>query len=90
MELIICNLTDKLYFNVYVCRCVPESKLNHADSDCLAVIILSHGSEGVVFGRDGQTISIDQLVQPLKGTGCKSLVGKPKLFFIQVIEYYVD
>jgi len=43
--------------------------------------VLSHGDDGKVFGTDGE-MAIKKLVEPLKN--CKSLVGKPKLFVIQV------
>ena len=59
------------------------SRQNHADSDCFACAILSHGDEGVVYGTDAK-VKIDDLVEPLKGANCKTLAGKPKLFFIQV------
>jgi caspase 7 len=53
---------------------------NHSDYDCFGVAVLSHGDEGVIFGVDG-IISIDRFVNPIKQ--CKSLVGKPKIFFFQ-------
>ena len=55
--------------------------MNHEDCDCFAVTILSHGAEGFVYGTN-EAIEIRKLVEPLKT--CKTLVGKPKLFFIQV------
>ena len=46
--------------------------------------ILSHGEDaGIVYGTDG-SINIDLLTAPFKGNNCPSLVGKPKLFVIQV------
>ena len=64
--------------------CFSASQYNHAESDCFACAILSHGDEGVVYGTDG-IIKIDELVEPIKGNNCPSLIGKPKLFFIQVL-----
>ncbi|KAH9518586.1 Caspase-3 [Bulinus truncatus] len=58
------------------------ASLDHSDSSCFMCVILSHGEEGYVFGTD-EKISIDQLVFPFKGHRCKSLAGKPKIFFIQ-------
>lgn len=57
------------------------SKKDHRDADCFACAILSYGEEGIIYGRDGQPISIEELVGPLKGD--QLLAGKPKLFFIQ-------
>lgn len=61
---------------------LEASQVNHGDNDCFACVILSHGEEGEIYGRDGK-ISIDDLVAPFKGDQCKSLAGKPKLFFFQ-------
>lgn len=55
---------------------------DHSDEDCFIVVILSHGEEGYVYGTDDK-VYVDELLQPFKGQGCRSLVGKPKLFFIQ-------
>jgi hypothetical protein len=40
-----------------------------------------------VYGKNGK-IDIKKLLQPFKGNNCDSLAGKPKLFFIQVKNYY--
>lgn len=58
------------------------AKEDHTDRDCFAVVILSHGEEGYVYGTDDK-VPIDELVLPFKGHRCPSLAGKPKLFFIQ-------
>ena len=58
---------------------------DHTDADCVAVAILSHGDKnGVISGIDNENIKISRLVAPLKGDNCQTLIGKPKLFFIQV------
>lgn len=53
---------------------------NHADRDCFAVAVLSHGDDGVLYGVD-KTITIENFIAPIKS--CPSLVGKPKLFIFQ-------
>ncbi|XP_050394525.1 caspase-7 [Patella vulgata] len=55
---------------------------NHGDSDCFMCAILSHGEEGTIYGTDGP-IEIKTLLAPFKGDKCRSLAGKPKIFFIQ-------
>ncbi|XP_069610442.1 caspase-7 isoform X2 [Ranitomeya imitator] len=55
---------------------------NHSDSSCFACILLSHGEEGQIYGIDG-AMAIKSLTSLFRGDKCKSLVGKPKLFFIQ-------
>uniref|UniRef100_A0A4W3GAQ1 Caspase 7, apoptosis-related cysteine peptidase n=1 Tax=Callorhinchus milii TaxID=7868 RepID=A0A4W3GAQ1_CALMI len=56
---------------------------NHSDHACFACILLSHGDEGLIYGTDGP-MPIKTLTSLFRGDMCKSLVGKPKLFFIQV------
>ncbi|KAG8431841.1 hypothetical protein GDO86_019747 [Hymenochirus boettgeri] len=55
---------------------------DHGDSACFACILLSHGDEGLIYGTDG-AMPIKVLTTLFRGDNCKSLVGKPKLFFIQ-------
>ncbi|PIO23081.1 hypothetical protein AB205_0193640 [Aquarana catesbeiana] len=55
---------------------------DHSDSACFACILLSHGKEGQICGTDG-VIPITTLTTHFRGDQCKSLLGKPKLFFIQ-------
>jgi len=45
--------------------------------------MLSHGDEGVFYGTDG-SLELKSLTSLFRGDRCPSLVGKPKLFFIQV------
>lgn len=58
------------------------SQEDHSDCACFACILLSHGEEGTIFGTNG-SMPIKCLTSPFRGDLCKSLVGKPKLFFIQ-------
>ncbi|XP_072252343.1 caspase-3b [Leuresthes tenuis] len=55
---------------------------DHSQSASFVCVLLSHGDEGVIYGTDG-LVKFDSLIKCFKGRGCKSLVGKPKLFFIQ-------
>lgn len=63
--------------------CVSASEEDHSDSSCFACILLSHGEEGMIYGTDG-AMPIKTMTSMFRGDMCKSLVGKPKLFFIQV------
>ncbi|CAI5680788.1 unnamed protein product [Oreochromis niloticus] len=58
------------------------SKEDHSNSASFVCILLSHGDEGVFFGTDG-SVALKHLTSLFRGDRCKSLVGKPKLFFIQ-------
>ncbi|XP_033747025.1 caspase-3-like [Pecten maximus] len=55
---------------------------DHNDCDCLFVVVLSHGEDGVVFGTEG-SVEVKKLFEPFKGNNCPSLAGKPKIFAIQ-------
>ncbi|KAK0134702.1 Caspase-3 [Merluccius polli] len=55
---------------------------DHSRSASFICVLLSHGDDGVFFGTDG-SIELKSLTSLFRGDRCKSLVGKPKLFFIQ-------
>nr|AEO22138.1 caspase 8 [Branchiostoma lanceolatum] len=59
---------------------------DHSNYDCFAACILSHGSQGQVYGSDSVPVSIRDLAEEIKSTKCPSLSGKPKLFFIQACQ----
>ncbi|KAL1261642.1 hypothetical protein QQF64_006907 [Cirrhinus molitorella] len=58
------------------------SQEDHSHSAMFVCVLLSHGDDGVIFGTDG-CIELKELFKLFRGDCCKSLVGKPKLFFIQ-------
>ncbi|XP_059202703.1 caspase-3-like [Centropristis striata] len=58
------------------------SQEDHSDCASFACVLLSHGDEGIIYGTDGW-LKFEELTKYFKGDRCKSLVGKPKLFFIQ-------
>lgn len=58
------------------------SKEDHSGAASFICVLLSHGDEGVFFGTDG-SIELKYLTSLFRGDRCKSLVGKPKLFFVQ-------
>ncbi|XP_026916147.1 caspase-9 isoform X1 [Acinonyx jubatus] len=69
---------------------VELAQRDHGALDCCVVVILSHGCQashrqfpGAVYGTDGCPVSIEKIVNIFNGSGCPSLGGKPKLFFIQ-------
>lgn len=61
---------------------VAASHDDHSSSASFVCVLLSHGDEGVFFGTDG-SVELKFLTSLFRGNRCKSLVGKPKLFFIQ-------
>ncbi|XP_072240942.1 caspase-3a [Leuresthes tenuis] len=58
------------------------SKEDHSHSASFVCILLSHGDEDVFFGTDG-SVQLKYLTSLFRGDRCETLVGKPKLFFIQ-------
>lgn len=58
------------------------SEEDHRKSACFACVLLSHGEENLIYGTDGVT-AIKNLTAHFRGDRCKTLLEKPKLFFIQ-------
>ena len=54
---------------------------DHSAYDCFMLWLMSHGRSGEVFCSDGNTIRIETLHDMF--SNCATLIGKPKLFFIQ-------
>ncbi|XP_046575693.1 caspase-3-like [Haliotis rubra] len=63
-----------------------ERQLDHDGYDCFACVILSHGTGGGVYGVDGEVANIQEITDMFNGQNCQTLVGKPKLFFIQACQ----
>ena len=60
------------------------AKRDHTKAQCLIVAILTHGGKGgSLYGVDGRLVEVETLTKFFTGRKCPSLVGKPKLFFIQ-------
>jgi hypothetical protein len=60
--------------------------MDHSDNDCFLLVMMSHGgSDGKIHSYDKEYIA-QELWENFIGTNCESLIGKPKFFFIQVLE----
>ncbi|XP_053666892.1 caspase-like [Anopheles marshallii] len=55
---------------------------DHSGSDCLLVMIMTHGDDDVLYAYD-RGYSVDVLFEQFMGDACPTLLGKPKLFFVQ-------
>ncbi|XP_023933188.1 proline-rich receptor-like protein kinase PERK4 [Lingula anatina] len=54
------------------------------DVNCSVVCILSHGAgQDAFYGTDGETVSMDTVVDIFNNENCPALKGTPKLFFLQ-------
>lgn len=60
-------------------------KQNHNDESCFVCCILSHGEFGFLYASDGK-YPTEKVFAPFRGDVCTSLVGKPKMFFIQACQ----
>ena len=56
------------------------SRQDHSSYDCFVMFIMSHGRSGEVVCSDGNTMTIQELRDTI--CKCKTLSGKPKIFFI--------
>ncbi|XP_009641849.1 caspase-8 isoform X1 [Egretta garzetta] len=65
--------------NIYRCE-------DHKNKDCFVCCILSHGKKGIIYGVDGQEVPIQELTTSFTGQNCRSLAGKPKVFFVQACQ----
>ncbi|XP_070201241.1 caspase-7-like isoform X2 [Littorina saxatilis] len=56
---------------------------DHTTYNCFVCCICSHGGELGVEGADGIQVDVDALRKYFYATECKSLAGKPKVFFVE-------
>lgn len=56
---------------------------DHSRNDCLVVFVLTHGQDGQVHAHD-VTYKPSSLWNQFSADKCRTLAGKPKMFFIQV------
>ncbi|KAK7922380.1 hypothetical protein WMY93_009282 [Mugilogobius chulae] len=58
------------------------SEVDHSENTSFVCVILSHGNKEGICATDG-TVELKNLTYNLKGDNCVTLLGKPKLFFLQ-------
>jgi len=63
---------------------ISEACRDHSNEDCLAVIMLTHGESDELYAYD-IPYTVKEIWEPFTPSNCRTLAGKPKLFFIQVI-----
>lgn len=88
----ICSTLSGLDFDVRVFNDLRRKELlrtlknvsreDHSENDCLVVVVMSHGDQGVLYASD-KKYYVDSLWEKFTGNACPSLIGKPKLFFVQ-------
>ena len=58
--------------------------IDYKKFDCLMVAILTHGIKGKLYSTDGELIPVEDITKLFNGYRCPSLIGKPKIFLLQV------
>lgn len=58
----------------------------HDKFDCFVCCVLTHGVLNNLYGSDGKLVQIKDLTSTFQTNRCKSLAGKPKLFFFQACQ----
>lgn len=89
------SLFRSLCFDVVLFRDLTSSQIkqqlklysayDHTDNDCFACCVLTHGDHGHLYGYDSK-FAIDSVFTYFLGNNCPTLVGKPKMFFIQACQ----
>ncbi|XP_053678481.1 caspase-like [Anopheles nili] len=55
---------------------------DHSNNDCFMLVIMTHGEENTLHASD-KIFEQNLLWENFIGANCPTLIGKPKLFFIQ-------
>lgn len=67
-------------------RALEKASLeDHSKHEMFAVVILSHGNEGILYGYDS-AYPAHKIWEPFTADKCASLIGKPKMFFLQACQ----
>jgi len=67
-------------------RALEKASLeDHSKHEMFAVVILSHGNEGILYGYDS-AYPAHKIWEPFTADKCPTLVGKPKMFFLQACQ----
>ena len=53
------------------------------NSSSFVCVILTYGDKGKIYGSDSECINLKKVTDAFKANKCRSLSGKPKLFFIE-------
>ncbi|BES94466.1 caspase invertebrate, apoptosis-related cysteine protease [Nesidiocoris tenuis] len=76
---------DNLHADATLKTLKEVAKRDHSYSDCFVLCYLSHGGLGYVSAAD-DNIPTEKIFDLFTADNCPSLIGKPKLFFIQACQ----
>ncbi|XP_069589699.1 caspase-8-like [Ranitomeya imitator] len=77
--------TDLFAKDIHECLTEYQEK-DHSERDCFVCCILTHGKSKVIYAADNIDIPISEITSHFSSEKCKTLAGKPKLFFIQACQ----
>ncbi|XP_075588939.1 caspase-1 isoform X2 [Dermatophagoides farinae] len=75
------DLTQQKTFDIFR----QESMFDHTNYNCFVICVLTHGSNGILHTKD-KKFDTNKMFEFFTGSRCPTLVGKPKLFFIQACQ----
>ena len=59
--------------------------VDHSGYDAFVCCLLGHGRHGGLYTSDGEEAQISDILERFSPNGCPTLLNKPKLFFIQIV-----
>ena len=62
---------------------ISVSLEDHSNNDCLLVSVMSYASKNGKIAAADEDYNVEELWENFLGENCDSLIGKPKLFFIE-------
>jgi len=65
---------------------LTTSQVDHSEYGAFACVFMTHGKLGRLYTSDSKAIRILDMVDYFGDVNCKSLKGKPKMFFIQACQ----
>lgn len=57
--------------------------MDHSKNDCFVLVLMTHGTDNGLLGAFDGYFDGNELFDLFLSNNCKTLVGKPKLFFVQ-------
>ncbi|XP_013190006.1 caspase-1 [Amyelois transitella] len=79
------TIYNNLDYHDLIARVQQVAQMDHSHADCLLMAVLTHGELGILYANDTH-YKAENLWINFTADRCPTLVGKPKLFFIQACQ----
>jgi len=76
-------MLDLSPYNMLCIHFCLVAAMDHSDSDCFFCAIMSHGDVDGIWATD-RRIDLESIYKLFNSSNCPTLLGKPKVFLIQV------